>query len=121
MQTEGMSFTRALPAALFDALKTRADAAGGVGYWFGQGANFPSCLGDYAAAVDGFPSLATATSVVSPSLKVLRDVLGPYFGSSSDNAVVRVNRRKGAQYNAKPSRVTFDELVAELGLVRGEA
>jgi hypothetical protein len=114
-----------IPAALFDELKRRADAAGGVGYGTCgvSGDALPSCIGDIAAQIDGYKNLVLAhdeftNETRAPSVLALVQALGNGFGSKNDDAVGDINERKGASIDA---RVTFDELAAELGLVRGEA
>lgn len=118
---------RTIPAALFDELKKRADAKGGIGYfWRAEGnPEFPSCILDFAADIDGKPSIAKANADLdpTPSLAALGKALGEFAGTQSDQAVAAINERKGVRATillALP-RVSFDELAAELGLVRGEA
>lgn len=117
--------TGILPAPIYNELRRRIDAAGGVGY--GSNRQTPSCIGDFAAQIDGLTlgnaytyNPVTYDTEFSPTVAALRDVLGHSFGSRNDAAVLAVNYAKGdigSDYFTLP-RISFDELAAELGLRR---
>lgn len=113
--------TGILPAPIYDELKRRINAAGGVGY--GTGYKTPRCIGDFAANIDGltlFGAYNIEKNDFSPTIKALQTALGMSFGSRNDDAVLGVNYAKGdlgSDYFTQP-RISFDELVAELGLRR---
>jgi hypothetical protein len=78
MQTAPTESTKTLPPALFDELKKRADAAGGIGYGASRTPE-PRCIGDFARAIDGDNgTLASydAWSTVGKEHQVLVDLLG---------------------------------------------
>lgn len=115
--------TKTLAPALFDELKKRADAGGGIGY--DSDNSTPRCIGDFARAIDrdNGTSAWSNDETYSSSVGALVAALGTHFGELNDAAVSEINERKGnvAFFGSSLPRVSFDELVAELGLVRGEA
>jgi hypothetical protein len=113
--------TKVLPAALFDELKKRADAAGGIGFGTSGDASQPRCIGDFAAAIDGRPTISDAyvsdyfATGRTPALQALENAIGYGFGDANDDAVAAINARKGVDRN---TRVTFEEWAEELNVIR---
>ena len=119
-----------IPAEIYDDLKRIADEAGGLidGYWFIHGKC--GCLEGAALVRDGItPEVGEASPIEefrpnSPTIKILLD--NDITWNNHDEAISSIRRRHlgnprvHAPEDYFDRRWPFDEVMAEMGVTRGE-